>query len=44
MNQCRLCPYWYKDEDNRFECCHYVDRYPDDRAPCEYDDYEEDDL
>lgn len=38
---CKCCPYYYKNEDDDFACCHFVSIGPGDQAPCEYDDYEE---
>lgn len=36
------CGYYWKDEDEEYPRCHY----PDDGtlAPCEYDDYEPEDI
>ena len=31
------CGYWYKGEDDDFPCCHFEGWV----APCEYEDYEE---
>lgn len=36
---CGICPYYYKDEDDRFPRCHY--ELDDGYAPCEIDDFEE---
>ena len=42
---CKDCPYCYKGFDDDFPCCHwYGDSYdPYDKAPCEEDEYDEDD-
>lgn len=36
---CDICPYYYRDEDDRFPRCHY--ELDDGYAPCEIDDFEE---
>ena len=36
---CGICPYYYKDEDEKFPRCHY--EWDDGYAPCEIDDFEE---
>lgn len=33
------CPYYYKDEEDDFLCCHYP--YDDNYAPCEEEHEEE---
>lgn len=39
--KCENCLYYWKDENDRFPCCHYNDAW---KAPCEDDeDYEEPD-
>ena len=35
------CGYYYKAEEDDFPCCHFDG--PNGWAPCEYDDYEEED-
>lgn len=50
--ECRNCPYHYRDYDyerqefiDDYPCCHFVSMFPDDLAPCEYeDDSPDDDL
>ena len=39
MNRCENCGYHYKDDDDRFPCCHFEG--PEGWAPCEQDEYEE---
>lgn len=34
--KCADCVFHYKDENDRFACCHYVPYTPWDVAPCEY--------
>lgn len=34
------CGYYWKEEGEDFPCCHFTG--PDGWAPCEYDDYKED--
>lgn len=36
------CGYYYKDEDDDFPCCHFVG--PDGTAPCEQDEYDEEEY
>ena len=36
---CGICPYYYKDEDEKSPRCHY--ELDDGYAPCEIDDFEE---
>ena len=36
---CGICPYYYKDEDEKSPRCHY--EWDDGYAPCEIDDFEE---
>lgn len=36
---CDICPYYYKDEDEDSPRCHY--EWDDRCAPCEIDDFEE---
>lgn len=33
--KCKDCSYWWKDEDDMFAICHFVDKAPGDTAPCE---------
>lgn len=40
---CDTCPYYYMDADGNFDgyvhnYCHFVDRCPGDKAPCEESD------
>ena len=50
--KCCDCPYHYREYDyeqqefiDKYPCCHFVSMFPDDLAPCEYeDDIPEDDL
>lgn len=45
--KCTDCVFHYKDENDKFACCHYVPYTPWDSAPCEYEDNlidEEDDY
>ena len=37
-NRCKDCPYRWMDDGDDFPTCHWVDQYPGDKAPCEYDD------
>ena len=37
-NRCADCPYRWQEEDEKYPQCHWVDQYPGDKAPCEYDD------
>lgn len=37
---CKDCPYYWKEEWEKFPGCHFEERGPDDRAPCEYEDEE----
>lgn len=36
--RCENCVLWYNDENEGFPCCHADPNWP---APCEYDDYDE---
>lgn len=36
--QCKDCPYLWKDEDDRYPCCHYYSLGVWDPAPCEQED------
>ena len=40
--RCENCPYHYKLEGDRYPRCQYP--YDDINAPCEYDDYETEDI
>ena len=46
--ECKNCPYNYKDEDDRYERCHFVDLRGEpswlDVPPCEEDDYEDEEY
>ena len=50
--KCCDCPYHYREYDyerqefiDKYPCCHFVSMFPDDLAPCEYeDDIHGDDL
>ena len=35
---CKDCPFCYKDEDDRYPCCHFFALSPWDIAPCEIED------
>lgn len=37
------CGYYWRDENEEYARCHFVEQAPGDKAPCEYDDYDEDD-
>lgn len=37
MFKCENCPYHYKNESDKFACCHFEGDF---LAPCEEDDYE----
>lgn len=41
---CYDCCYYWKEDGEQRECCHWVSRCPDDKAPCEYskEDYVQD--
>lgn len=39
--KCTDCPYFWKDEIDKYPHCHWIARCPDDIAPCEEDYYEE---
>lgn len=39
--ECKNCCYQWKDEDDRWPCCHWEARCPDDYPPCEEEDYVE---
>lgn len=42
--KCENCCYQWKDEDDRWPCCHWESRCPGDVPPCEeYDEDEPDD-
>lgn len=40
--QCTNCAYCWKEDGDRYACCHYPtdDPWP---APCEYEEYDEED-
>lgn len=40
MSKCENCGYHWKEEDEKFPCCHFEG--PVGWAPCEQDEYEED--
>lgn len=40
MSRCENCGYYWKEADEKFPCCHFVG--PNGWAPCEQDEYEED--
>lgn len=40
MSRCENCGYHWKGEDDEFPCCHFEG--PVGWAPCEQDEYEED--
>ena len=42
--KCTDCPYYYKTENDKFPCCHWESRCPDDKAPCEEEEYETEDV
>lgn len=39
--KCKDCPYCWKSEDESYARCHYERIADFDLAPCEYDDYED---
>lgn len=41
MNECKDCAYYWREEDEDYPCCHFVERCPGDYAPCEEPDFEE---
>lgn len=38
--RCSECCYQWKEEWEDYETCHWESRCPDDKAPCEYDEYD----
>lgn len=36
---CKDCCYFWKDENEEYPGCHFVDRCPGDKAPCEEEDW-----
>ena len=38
---CKDCAYYWKEENEERACCHWRSRCPDDFAPCEDEDFEE---
>lgn len=35
---CEHCGYWYRDEDDEVNRCHFEPRAPGEDAPCETED------
>ena len=38
--KCIECCYCWQDEYESYPCCHWESRCPDDKPPCEYDEYD----
>ena len=38
--KCCDCCYFWQEENENHEYCHFESRCPDDKAPCEYDDFD----
>lgn len=36
--KCENCCYQWKEAWEKYPSCHWVERAPDDKAPCEYDE------
>ena len=36
--KCHDCCYYWKEDWETFAGCHWTERCPDDKAPCEYDE------
>ena len=38
--KCKDCLYQWKEPWEEYPCCHWVVKAPDDKPPCEYDEYD----
>lgn len=38
MTRCKRCGYYWKEEGDRFPCCHFDEDLPNGWAPCEQDE------
>lgn len=39
--KCENCAYYWSEPDDLYSHCHWEERCPGDKAPCEYDEREE---
>jgi hypothetical protein len=39
--KCIDCCYCWKDEDDKYPCCHWASKCPDDIPPCEDEEADE---